>query len=91
MKRIVVAFALVGLGIPVTWMLAYHGSAAFAEWWLKAPHWVDSLRLAVWPSAILLIADPLDNNVMLWAVSAAINGAIYALIGSLLCVVLRHR
>ena len=91
MKRLVLFFALVGLGIPVVWKLAYHYSAPFAEWWLQAPDWVETLRLALWPSALLLIADPLDSNVALWIVSVAINAATYGLIGGLLHAVLRRR
>ena len=65
-------------------MAIYHGSPMFAGWWLRAPHWVETVRLTVWPSAILLIADPLDNNVLLWVVSAVANAAVYAVVGWLL-------
>ena len=81
MRRLVVAFALVGLAIPVVWMALYHNSPPFADWWLKAPHWAETLRLTAWPSAILLIADPLDNNVLLWIASAVTNAVVYAIVG----------
>ena len=91
MRRSVVAFALVGLAIPVIWMAIYHNSPTFAGWWLKAPHWVETLRLTAWPSAILLIADPLDNNVLLWIVSAVANAAVYAIVGWLILRASRRR
>ena len=91
MKRHVLVFALVGLGIPLVWMSLYHTTSWFAEWWLKGPLWGETLLLAVWPSSILLIADPLDSNLFLWVVSAAINAAIYALVGGLLLHALLRR
>lgn len=91
MKRLVLSFALVGLGIPVLWMSLYHTTSWFAGWWLRTPLSGETLLLVVWPSAIFLIADPLDSNVVLWVVSAAINAAIYALIEGLLHAVLRRR
>lgn len=84
MRRPIIAFALVGLAIPVIWMAIYHNSPSFAAWWLKAPHWVETLRLAAWPSAILLIADPLDNNLLLWIASAFTNAVVYAVVGWLI-------
>jgi uncharacterized protein (TIGR03382 family) len=91
MKRHVLAFALVGLGIPVVWMSLYHATSWFAGWWLNGPLWGETLLLAVWPSSILLVADPMDNNVGLWAASAAINSAIYAVVGGLLVSALSRR
>lgn len=81
MLRPIIIFALVGLAIPVIWMAAYLNLPLFAAWWLQAPHWVETLRLAAWPSAILLIADPLDDNVLLWVASAVTNAAVYAIVG----------
>jgi hypothetical protein len=72
-------------------MALYHGSPSFAKWWYSTPVWVETLLLAVWPSSILLVADPMDNNVVLWAVSAAVNSAVYALVGSVLLHVLLRR
>lgn len=91
MKRPALVFALVGLGIPVVWMSLYHATSWFAGWWYGAPLWGETLLLALWPSSFLLIADPLDNNVVLWVVSAAINAALYALVGSLLFQALLRR
>lgn len=91
MRRLVVTFALVGLAIPVIWMAVYHNSPAFAAWWFKAPHWVETLRLIAWPSAIFLIADPLDDNVLLWIASAVTNAALYAIIGWLMLLALARR
>jgi hypothetical protein len=90
MKRAVLAFALIGLGIPTVWMVIYHTSPMFAKWWLTLPDWVDTLRLVIWPSAILLVADPLDENIVLWVISAALNALLYAMLGAALLRVLQR-
>lgn len=91
MKRLVIALACVGLFIPIVWMTLYHQSASFAQWWFAAPHWVETARLVLWPSAILLMADPHDSNVSLWVVSALTNAALYAVVASLVGHALQRR
>lgn len=83
MKRLIVAVTCLGLFVPIVWMTLYHQSASFAQWWFAAPQWIEAVRLVLWPSAILLMADPQDSNVSLWVVSALINAALYAVVASL--------
>lgn len=80
MKRYVFAAVLVGVALPGVWMWIYHANPSFGTWWLHSPGWVETARLVLWPSALLLIADPLDNNVSLWIASALSNGALYGLV-----------
>jgi hypothetical protein len=83
MKRIPQIAAVVGVAIPSAWMLIYHNNTMFSGWWLDAPNWVENVRLILWPTAIMLIADPHDKNVGLWVASAILNGVIYAFLGLL--------
>jgi uncharacterized membrane protein SirB2 len=91
MNRLVIVLGCVGLFIPVVWMILYHQSPSFAQWWFAAPHWVETVRLVLWPSAILLMADPHDSNVALWVVSAVTNAALYAALASFVGQALRRR
>ena len=91
MWRVTLWFSLVGLSIPVVWMSLYHLVPGFAQWWYETPTWVETLLLAVWPSSLLLVADPLDDNVSLWVVSAAVNFGLYALVGSIIVAVFSRK
>ena len=84
MRRPTLWISLVGLSIPVVWMLLYHLVPGFSKWWYGTPTWAETILLVVWPSSILLVADPLDENVGLWVVSAAINLGLYAFVGSII-------
>ena len=74
-------FALVGLLLPCVWIALYFWVQAFNAWVYSAPIWVGTVRLVLWPSAILLVADPMENNPTLWVVSVALNGTIYFVVG----------
>jgi hypothetical protein len=74
-------FALVGLVLPCVWIALYFGVPTFNAWVYSAPIWVGTLRLVLWPSAILLVADPMENTPTLWVVSVALNGALYFVVG----------
>lgn len=84
MRRTTLWFSLAGLSIPVVWMSLYHLVPGFAKWWYGTPTWMETILLTVWPSSILLLADPLDEKIGLWVMSAAINLGLYALIGSII-------
>ena len=73
--------ALVGLVLPCTWIALYFWVPAFNAWVYSAPVWIGTLRLVLWPSAILLVADPMENNPTLWVVSVALNGVLYFVVG----------
>lgn len=83
MSRKALWFALVGLLLPCVWIALYFWVPAFNAWVYSAPTWVGTLRLFLWPSAILLVADPLENNPTLWVVSVAVNGVLYFVVGSI--------
>lgn len=76
LKRITVA-GLVGVAIPSVWLGMYHRSPEFARWWIEAPSFIEMARLLLWPTSLLLIADPRDSNMPLWIVSIVSNGLIY--------------
>lgn len=84
MRRVTLWFSLVGLSIPVVWMSLYHLVPGFAKWWYGTPIWAETLLLAVWPSSILLVSYPLDENLGLWVVSAVVNLGLYAVVGSII-------
>lgn len=91
MRRPALWFSLVGMSIPVVWMSLYHFAPGFSKWWYGTPTWAETVLLAVWPSSILQMADPLDENVGLWVVSAAINFGLYAFVGSILVAAVSHK
>ena len=74
-------FALVGLVLPCTWITLYFWVPEFNAWVYSAPVWIGTLRLVLWPSAILLVADPMENTPTLWVVSVALNGVLYFVVG----------
>ena len=74
-------FALIGLILPCAWIALYFLVPAFNAWVYSAPVWIGTLRLVLWPSAILLVADPMENNPTLWVVSVALNGVLYFVVG----------
>lgn len=78
--KVIALAGLVGTVIPSIWMALYHGSPAFAKWWFEAPSFVELIRLLLWPTSLLLMADPLDQNVTLWIVSIALNALIYVMV-----------
>jgi hypothetical protein len=84
MKRLALWFAIAGLIVPTAWMSLYHLLPGFAKWWYGTPAWAETVLLTVWPSSILLAADPMDDNIDLWVISAAINAGLYAFVGGVI-------
>ena len=74
-------FALAGILLPCVWIALYFWVPAFNAWVYASPTWIGTLRLVLWPSAILLVADPMENNPTLWIVSVALNGVFYFVVG----------
>lgn len=63
MKRLVLAFMGIGAVFPLGFLAAYQLSPAFKAWWYKGPVWMEHVLLAVWPSSLLLMADPEGRSV----------------------------
>lgn len=85
--RSFVAWAVsVGVGPPTVYLLLYwtllKENPDFWDWAMTGH--LDRVLLALWPSSILLMADPNDESVAIPVVSIALNGALYAGLGWLL-------
>ena len=83
-RKISVWCAAIGFAIPIAWIGLYLQSSTFVSWVYNSPQWVGNVRMVVWPSALLLVADPEETNVPLWIVSIILNGLLYFLIGSII-------
>jgi hypothetical protein len=81
---LILIFSLVGAGIPITWLLFWNWAKSHCEqcvsWFMGLPFF-DVTLLALWPSSLLLIADPSDNNVQLQAISVLVNIVFYMILG----------
>lgn len=85
--RFAMTSAAVGAGICLAWWLLYYvigGSVSgVRDFIFNIPH-IDRLLLCVWPSSILLMADPTDSNLALLLFASACNVVLYGLMGRLL-------
>jgi hypothetical protein len=90
MRRFVLCFAAAGFLLPASWFAIYHLSPRFEAWWYGAPSWLGRLLLAIWPSWLLMLADPDDKSLILPIVSATLNAGTYGLLGALLWVGFRR-
>jgi hypothetical protein len=52
---------------------------AFWDWAMTVP--LDGVMLTLWPSSIMLMADPNDESIAIPVFSIAVNGALYAGLG----------
>ena len=75
----------------MVWMSLYHFLPGFTKWWYGTPGWAESLLLFVWPSSILLLADPMDGDFGLWLLSAAVNFGLYAFVGGVISAFIYRR
>ena len=74
----------VGIGIPIIYLTFYWTVLKEnAELWLSLMTvWqLDRVLLALWPSCILLMADPNDESVAIPVVSIVLNGLLYGGLG----------
>jgi hypothetical protein len=81
MKRLVLIFTGIGAAFPLGFLAVYQLSPAFRHWWHKGPVWMESAMLAVWPSSLLLMADPEGQSVWPPIISVALNVVLYAILG----------
>mgnify|MGYP001766014874 CR=1 FL=1 len=89
--RAVMISALLGAAVPVAW---YAIHATVGHRWpdvLDTMH-CDVVLMVVWPSSVLLIADPLGENLDVQVMAVLGNVLLYAIVGALVWLgVLRSR
>jgi hypothetical protein len=78
---LILAFAAAGLILPVLWLVFYSlGGESMSRWAVNST-WFSNVLLFLWPSSVLLIADPEDTNFGLRFVSILVNVGFYGLLG----------
>lgn len=94
-RRFIGLFLLVGLAIPVLWFAldsALLRGNPRLSYFLMSTLRVDRVLLAVWPSSVLLMADPEGKSFLIRFLSLLVNGALYGAMGWLVWLGLhRHR
>lgn len=85
-RRFVTLAVALGAAIPVVWLIAYwvflRGNSALVNSIMSEEH----LRVIsiIWPSWLLLMADPEERGLTIPAVSIAINALLYGIVGWLI-------
>lgn len=91
-SRILVGFGIYGLFFPVGWKAA-DGILGSVEPRILSliynSNWFDAFFIFLWPSSLILIADPLDNNYLLQVSSIAINIIYFLILGAISSYVLK--
>lgn len=80
--RFVAIAMAVGVAIPVAWLTVYWGflrgsAASLPEGYLR-------ILSVIWPSWLLLMADPEERGIAVPAVSIAVNALLYGIVGWLI-------
>ncbi|SET67044.1 hypothetical protein SAMN05660429_02354 [Thalassotalea agarivorans] len=78
--------ALLGASVGLIFVAFWYGinSCETCSNYMVVTLWVDYARLAMWPSAILLVGDPMGTNYALQAVSAVLNVLLFSVLAFLL-------
>jgi hypothetical protein len=83
-RRFIISAIAVGVAIPLLWLALYwgvlRGNPRLINNLMSAGR-LDLALLAVWPSWILLVADPEERSVAIPAASIAVNGVLYGGLG----------
>ncbi|MFO7604431.1 MAG: hypothetical protein R6X06_11550 [Gammaproteobacteria bacterium] len=83
-RRFTIFAALLGIVIPVIWLTTYwiflRDNPTLINWIMSSNH-TDRVLLALWPSWILMIADPLERSIAIPVISIAINALLYGILG----------
>ena len=87
-QRLFVTLAVaLGVAVPVVWLVVQwgflRGNAALSNLVLSSYRF-DRVVLALWPSSLLLMADPEERSVAIPALSIAINALLYGIVGWLI-------
>lgn len=85
-RRFVVIAVLLGLAVPLAWLTFYwsflRGNSLLISEFMASGF--DRVLVALWPSWLLLIADPDERNITIAAASVFVNGGLYGLVGWLM-------
>lgn len=78
LRTCILTAAGIGLLLPVTWLALY----SFGPAGLTRNVFSNLLVTLLWPSFILMIGDPLEENAWLPAIAISLNAAVYAAVGA---------
>lgn len=82
--RFVALSVAVGTVVPALWFIAYwmffKGDSSLSHTAMSALY-LDRVLLAIWPSSILLMADPEGKSISIPLLSVAANAALYGAMG----------
>jgi hypothetical protein len=77
----------IGVTVPILWLLVnwgvLSGNPSLSHTFLSRLY-IDRVLLAIWPSSVLLMADPAGKSVVIPLASVAMNAVLYAVLGWLL-------
>lgn len=79
--KIILACAMLGTLLPTAWFVFYF---AYPEQASSAIAVGSGALVLIWPSSLLMLGDPLDENLALPLLSVAINAALYGSVGGAL-------
>lgn len=93
-RRFVTWAVGLGVAIPVLWLVVQRtvlsGDPSLSCLALST-YRLDRVLLALWPSSILLMADPGGHSVIIPAVAVAVNALVYGAVGWLIWFGLNRR
>jgi hypothetical protein len=85
-----VFFALAGLCVPIMWLFFYKTDLYHLFIHGENDQIVMNVLLIFWPSSLLLIADPMDNNYSLQFVSVIVNPILYMIVGAIFLAIKKY-
>jgi hypothetical protein len=77
---------LFGFLFPAAWLFLQRGHQYIemsTNDWIYSHLWIENLLIFLWPSSVLLIADPLDTDNLLAAISVLTNAVYFLFIGAM--------
>lgn len=86
-RLFVTSAAAIGVAVPVLWLLVYwavlRGDSSLTNSIMSGWHF-DRVLIVLWPSWLLLIADPEERSIAIPLVAIAINAVLYGGVGWLI-------
>lgn len=93
-RRFVAWAVAIGAAISILWLAVYwaflRGNPTLINSIMSFGHF-DRILVALWPSWLLLVADPEERSVAIPAISIAANGLLYGILGWLIWIGLHRR